>query len=308
MAPLTDRTVPRVALVGYGRMGRPMGRRLAAGGYQLTVSDLDPAARRAAEHDGAEVVDSPRDAAAAAEVVLTMLPDPEATLDAAHGAQGILAGLRAGALWIEMSSSHPAVTRGLAEAAQGRGASLLDAPVSGGVDGARDGTLTIMAGGAAELFEQARPLLEVVGQQLFHVGERPGDGDLAKTVNNLLSAANLTAAAEALILGRRAGLDPARLVEALATGSGSSHALTAKLPKYVLSGTFDAGFTIGQMLKDLRIGSDVAAELDSPSQVGSLIHAIWSSLAEEGHAEEDHTAVVALIASRANTKIAPGEG
>lgn len=292
-----------IALIGYGRMGRPMGCRLLAAGSRLVAYDLDGAASRAATDDGAEVVASPADAAAAADVVITMLPHPAATAAAAHGEDGILTGLRPGSLWLEMSSSHPATTLELARAAAERQAALLDAPVSGGVAGARDGTLTIMVGGAPELLERARPLLELLGRHVLHVGERPGDGDLAKTINNLLSAANLTAAAEALSVGIRAGLDPARLIAAVSASSGASHAIAVKIPKYVLTGTFDAGFTINQMLKDLRIVQDVATRSDTPGFVSSLIHAMWTSFAAEGHGDEDHTTVAAIVAARAGVDI-----
>jgi 3-hydroxyisobutyrate dehydrogenase-like beta-hydroxyacid dehydrogenase len=274
-----------------------MGHRILAAGHALTVSDRDPAARSAAESDGAAPAASPRQAAAAGRVVITMLPDPRAIHDAAHGPDGVVAGLRPGTLWLEMSSSHPTTTRALAHAAGTRGAILLDAPVSGGVTGAESGTLTIMIGGAREVLARARPVLELLGRNLFHVGDQPGDGDFAKTINNQLSAANLTAAAEALALGTRGGLDPVRLVEALAAGSGSSHALTVKIPRYVLSGTFDAGFTIGQMLKDLDISQSLASELGVSAPVAGLVHSLWSSAGDEGHAGADHTEMVELLAA-----------
>jgi 3-hydroxyisobutyrate dehydrogenase-like beta-hydroxyacid dehydrogenase len=281
-----------------------MGRRLLAAGSRLLVYDLDAIALQAAGADGAATVASPAEAAAAAEVVITMLPHPQATAAAAHDEHGVVAGLQPEALWIEMSSSLPATTLQLAQAAEERHAVLLDAPVSGGVLGAENGTLTIMVGGAPEDFHRAQPVLEVLGKNVFHVGDRPGDGDLAKTINNLLSAVNLTAAAEALALGIRGGLEPERLLAALGTGSGSSQALTAKIPKYVLTGTYDAGFTINQMLKDLRICQDVANAMNVPSFVGSVVHAMWTSFAATGHAEADHTTVAALLADRAGVEIA----
>lgn len=306
-AVVTDDTGPNktIALIGYGRMGRPMGRRLIAAGHRLIAYDLNADALQAAEHDGSTIVTSPSEAATAAETVITMLPDSSATANASYGEKGILAGLQPGTLWIEMSSSHPTTTLELAQGAEDQQATLLDAPVSGGVTGAEEGTLTIMVGGASEVLERARPILKQLGRNVLHVGDRPGDGDLAKTINNLLSATHLTAGAEALTLGIRGGLDPARLLVALGVGSASSQALTAKIPKYVLSGKFDAGFTINQMLKDLRIVQDVATRLDVPSPVGSLIHTIWASFADEGHAADDHTTVAALIAAQAGVEIAP---
>lgn len=291
-----------VALIGYGRMGRQMGCRLMAAGWRLKAHDVSERARRAAEEDGAEVVGSGGEAARE-EILITMLPDPEAAIAAASDEGGILEGIRPGVLWIEMSSSHPATTRALARAAEERAARLLDAPVSGGVAGAREGTLTIMVGGPPELLERARPLLEVLGREILHVGPRPGDGDLAKTINNMLSAVNLTAAGEALTLGVRHGLDAAILVQALGVSSAASHALQVKMPRYVLSGSFDAGFTIGQMLKDLAIAESVADQAGVATPIGDEVRAIWRSFAEDGHTEDDHTAVVALLAARAGVDL-----
>lgn len=295
--------VSDIALIGYGRMGRPMGRRLLDAQLRLLVCDVDPAARRAADHDGAVSVTSAAEAAAAARTIITMLPDPAATVAACHGDLGVLAGLGRGALWLEMSSSLPATTQDLARAAEARGAALLDAPVSGGVAGAEEGTLAILVGGPAELLERAQPILQLLGRDIFHVGDRPGDGDLAKTLNNLLSAVNLTAAAEAVALGVRGGLDPNRLVAAIGAGTGSSRALTAKFPAQVLSGAFGAGFTIGQMLKDLGIARDVAAGLEVSTPVGSLVEDLWRMFGDEGHATQDHTYVAALVAARAGVEI-----
>src|SRR3954471_11475896 len=227
-----------VGFVGCGRMGGPMARRLLAAGAEVRAFDVDERALRAVADAGASIADSPRAAAAGAAVAITMLPDPPTVDRAARGPDGLLAGLRDGALWLEMSSSRPATTRALGEAAAERGAALLDAPVSGGVAGAEAGTLTIMLGGPAALVERATPLLEELGRSLVHVGDRPGDGDAAKTINNMLSATNLAAAAEALAMGMRAGLDPERLVDCVNGGTGASNAMEKKVGGQVLTGKF----------------------------------------------------------------------
>src|SRR3954447_12783433 len=177
-----------VGLVGCGRRGGRMARRLLAAGADVRAFDVDERALRGAADAAASIAASPRGAADGAAVAITMLPDPPTVDRAARGPDGLLAGLRDGALWLEMSSSRPATTRALAEGAPERGAALLDAPVSGGVAGAEAGTLTIMLGGPAALVERASPLLEELGRSLVHVGDRPGDGDAAKTINNMLSA------------------------------------------------------------------------------------------------------------------------
>ena len=284
-----------IAFVGCGRMGGPMARRLLEAGHAVRAYDVDDRALRAVADAGAQVADSPRAAAAGAAVAITMLPDPPVVERAARGPDGLLAGLADGALWLEMSSSRPATTRALAAAAAERGAALLDAPVSGGVAGAEAGTLTIMLGGPAALVERARPLLEELGSALVHVGDRPGDGDAAKTINNMLSATNLAAAAEALAMGIRAGLDPERLVACVNGGTGASHAMEKKVGGQVLTGKFGSRFTLGQYLKDLGIARGLADENRVPTPVNGAAHAVWTTHAARGHADADHTRLVALL-------------
>jgi 3-hydroxyisobutyrate dehydrogenase len=284
-----------VAFVGCGRMGGPMARRLVAAGAEIRAYDLDERALRAVADAGAHVATSPRDAAGGAAAAITMLPDPVVVERAARGPDGLLAGLGDGALWLEMSSSRPATTRALAEAAAARGAALLDAPVSGGVAGAEAGTLTIMLGGPAALVARARPLLSELGSSLVHVGDRPGDGDAAKTINNMLSATNLAAAAEALAMGMRAGLGPERLVECVNGGTGASHAMRNKVAGQVLTGRFDSRFTLGQYLKDLGIARGLADDHRVPTPVNGAAHAVWTAHAARGAADADHTRLVELL-------------
>lgn len=298
----------RIAVIGYGRMGRPMARRLMDAGHAVTVFDLEGAALRTARSDGADTAASAADASRTASVLVTLLPHPESVRAAAEEQGGLLSGLREDAVWLEMSSSHPEVTRTLASRAAERHAGFLDAPVSGGVSRARDGTLTIMVGGDPGLLESVRPVLETLGDNIVHVGPRPGDGDLVKTLNNLLSAVNLTAAAEAIAVALRGGLKADVVVDTIAASTGSSHALAVKFPRDVLTGTFGAGFTIDQMLKDLRISRSVADEWGVPGLVSSLVQSMWASLSAEGYGDRDHTEIAALVARRAGTRLPAGTG
>src|SRR3954469_23622309 len=284
-----------IAVVGCGRMGGPMARRLLDAGHAVRAYDVAERALDAVAQAGADRATSPEDAARGAEVVVTMLPDPPTVERAANGPDGVLAGLGDGALWLEMSSSRPATTKALADAAAERGAALLDAPVSGGVAGAEAGSLTIMLGGPAALVARARPLLEVLGDSLVHVGDNPGDGDAAKTINNMLSATNLAAAAEALAMGLRAGLDPERLVDCVNGGTGASNAMEKKVGGQVLTGKFASRFTLGQYLKDLGIAQGLADEHREPTPVNGAPRAVWTAQAARGAAEEDHTRLVALL-------------
>lgn len=293
----------RIALVGWGKMGSHMGRRLLEAGHDVVAFDVSSAALDHATSCGATVAATPADAVASADVVITMLPDPtavEAVADEVVGA------LTPAAVWIEMSSSHPETTSRLAQAATAQGAVLLDAPVSGGVTGARNGTLTVMVAGPASSLDQVMPILSVVASTVTHVGLGPGEGDLAKTINNLLSVANLTAAAEALALGVRGGLDPAVLMTSVSSGSGSSNASAVKIPNFVLTETFDAGFTIDQYVKDLRIALDVADRWDVEMPIARHVLALWERLSSEGHGAEDHTAAVVHVARDAGVLLPGG--
>jgi 3-hydroxyisobutyrate dehydrogenase len=294
-----------IGFVGCGRMGGPMLRRLVAAGRPVRAFDPDGRALAAAVEAGAERANGPAEAAGGADAVITMLPDP-ATV--ASAGSELLGGLERDALWIEMSSSHPATTRALASQAGERGAALLDAPVSGGVKGAEAGTLTIMLGGPAALVERARPLLEALGSTLVHVGDRPGDGDTAKTLNNMLSATNRAAAAEALAIALREGLDPERLVDCVNGGTGASHAMREKVGGQVLSGRFDSRFTLGQYLKDLRIAHALAAEHRVPAPVNAAAHALWTSHAARGGAGDDHTRMVTRLLADAGVALSDERG
>lgn len=293
-----------IGFVGCGRMGGPMARRLLAAGADLQAYDVDDSALAAAVEAGARPAADAGAAARGARTVITMLPGPQAVEAAAHD---LLGALEPDALWLEMSSSRPATTRALSEAAAHRGAALLDAPVSGGVTGAEAGRLTIMLGGPAPLVARARPVLEELGASLVHVGDRPGDGDAAKTINNMLSATNLAAAAEALAIGIRAGLDPNRLVDCVNGGTGASHAMREKVGGHFLTGRFGSRFTVGQYLKDLGIAHGLAADHGVPVPVNAAAHALWASHAARGAAGDDHTRIVALLLADAGIETEPGK-
>jgi 3-hydroxyisobutyrate dehydrogenase len=287
-----------VALVGWGRMGGAMGPRLIEAGHHVIAFDTSEVSLRAARSAGARLAPNAAAAAADCDVIVTMLPDPAVVDEVARAQDGVLAGVRPGALWLEMSSSHPNVTAELSKRAAERGAALLDAPVSGGVKGAREGRLTIIVGGREELLQRARPLFEVLGERILHVGDRPGDGDLAKTINNMLSAINLTAAAEGLAMARAVGLDLERLIEVLNSSTGASNATQVKVPNYVLTKRFDAGFTIANYLKDMRIALDVGLSHDLAAEVLSAVHVLWTAAVAHGHADDDHTMMVPFVARR----------
>jgi len=287
--------LPRIGFIGLGKMGAPMARRLLRAGYRVAAYDVRPDAVAAASRDGAEPVSGPAGAAARAAVVITMLPHGDAVERVVFGNDGLAETMREGQRLIEMTSSSPRVTRRVAADLGRRGVQVLDAPVSGGVRGAVEGTLCVMAGGPAALLDACRPILECVAREIVHVGDAPGDGDIAKTLNNLLSATTVWSAAEAVALGAKAGLAPERLIAAVNRSTGRSYTTEVKFPRHMLPRQFNAGFTVAQYLKDLDIALELADELRAPMLLGSVVRQAWRIAVREGMGDADHTALLELL-------------
>ncbi|MCU1651681.1 MAG: 3-hydroxyisobutyrate dehydrogenase [Pseudonocardia sp.] len=276
-----------VGFVGLGRMGDPMVRRVAAGG--VAVRGYDAAAGATEGLAGVvTTVDSAAAAAAGAPVVILMLPDSDVVEKVVDG--GLLDALGDGALLVDMSSSEPLRTRALARRVAERGVTLVDAPVSGGVSGARAGTLTIMVGGPADAAATLTPLLSLMGR-VRHVGD-VGAGHALKALNNLMSAAHLLASSEAILAGERFGLDPAVMLDAVNGSSGRSGSTENKWPNYVLPETYDSGFTAGLMVKDIRIALGLAEATGAPSQLAARTVELWGRAVEQLGPGADHTEIV----------------
>ncbi len=280
-----------VAFIGLGRMGAPMALRLAAGGHRVRGHDLV-----ARELEGVLPAASAADAASGADAVVLMLPT-SADVHWVAVENGVLEAMDARATLIDMSSSDPMATRELAEAAGARGIDLVDAPVSGGVPRATDGTLTIMAGGREAAVERVRPLLEAIGSRVLHVGP-VGAGHALKALNNLLSATHLLATAEAVAIGRRFGLDPKLMIEVINTSSGASVSTDVKYPNYILNEAFNSGFGMGLMVKDVGIAVELGEELGTPATLGEQTLELWREAAAALPADADHTEIARWVDAR----------
>ncbi len=285
---MKTRSAPKwtIAFIGLGRMGRPMAARLAAAGYPLRVYDKAPGARVR----GAEACASPAEAAAGAQVLVTMLPDGHAVRSTLLGRKGAASVLAAGAVVIDMSSSDPVATRGLGAELAGRGVRLIDAPVSGRVEGARSGTLTIMAGGNAVTFRKMRPLLEVLGQRIFHAGPL-GAGHAVKALNNYIAAAGTIAAFEAVIVGRAFGLDPALMTDIFNASASRNSTTENKVRQHVLSGAFGSGFALALMAKDVRIADSLARSVGRGAPLARRTRQLWDAAEKSLRAGADHTEI-----------------
>ena len=284
-------TVRVVGFVGLGNMGEPMVRRLAAAGYEVRAYDVAEQARgRLADATGVTLTKSPADVADDADAVILMLPDSSVVEQVLLG-DGLLDRVRPPALLADMSSSEPARTRALAELAASRGVTLVDAPVSGGVVGARAGSLTIMTGGPPDALDTLGPVLGVLGARIVHGGDIPGAGHAIKALNNLMSAAHLLASSEAMLAGQGFGLDPAVMLDIINTSSGRSGSTQNKWPNYILPGTFDSGFSIAFMVKDMKIALQLADAAGTPAPLSRAAVAAWASADQEMPAGADHTEI-----------------
>jgi len=303
-----------IGFVGLGNMGIPMTRRLVGAGYQVRGYDMSADAVAAFEaigtSDAGGGVTAVTDLASVgdgADAVILMLPDSDivervvlARLagESAEGtAGGLLASLPPGATIIDMSSSDPARTRALAAQVALAGVTLIDAPVSGGVSGARAGTLMIMVGGPAAAFERFQPMLATLGKKVVHAGD-VGAGHAIKALNNLMSAAHLLASSEALIAGRRFGLDPAVMLEIVNGASGRSGSTENKWPNYVLTEKYDAGFSIKLMVKDVKLALSIEHATGVPSAASEAVVATWEAALADLPPDADHTAIARWLADR----------
>ena len=230
-------------------------------------------------------------------VLITMLPNSAAVRDAVLGPDGAVSGLSADALVIDMSSSAPLETRRLADDLAARGIFLIDAPVSGGVRRAVDGTLAIMAGGDAGQIERARPLLEAMGKSVISTGP-VGSGHAVKALNNYVSAAGLAAACEAVIIAEKFGIDPNVLVDVLNVSTGRNNSTEVKMKPFILSGSFASGFSMALMAKDLRIAADLAGRLELDAEGASDAASLWSEASSALGAAADHTEIYKFLAQR----------
>ncbi|MBL4919199.1 NAD(P)-dependent oxidoreductase [Szabonella alba] len=285
MTELQNRTI---ALIGLGQMGVPMGQNLIAAGYQLRGCDLSTIARDAFEQAGGTAFVTPAAAAEGAGVVITMLPNSRIVRDALFGEGGAAARLTPGAIVIEMSSGEPAETQRIGEELAAAGIGLVDAPVSGGRKRAVDGTLTIMAGGAPDSIAAVHPVLEAMAGTIFLTGGL-GSGHAMKSINNYVSGAGAAAAMEALILGRRFGLDPGVIVDILNASTGRNNTTENKLRQFILSESWASGFALGLMAKDIGIAATLAQNLELELPVLRGISQLWSEAGQSLDQSADHT-------------------
>jgi 3-hydroxyisobutyrate dehydrogenase len=293
-------TMATVAFIGLGNMGAPMAANLLKAGHSLKVYDIVPQAVARLTALGAAGAESPADAAAEAEFVISMLPAGRHVEDLYLGAGGLLKSAPAGALLVDCSTIDPGTARRVAAAAAARGLDMLDAPVSGGVAGATAGTLTFMVGGPAAALERARPLLGAMGRNIFRAGER-GAGQVAKICNNMLLGIAMVGTAEALALGAANGLDPKVLSEIMRQSSGGNWVLNSYnpwpgvMPGAPASRDYAGGFAVNLMLKDLGLATEAAASSGNAVPLGSLARDLYTQHSAAGAGNLDFSSILRLL-------------
>ena len=290
-----------VGFIGLGIMGKPMARNLLKAGYPLVVHNRSRGNVEELIKEGARPATNPREVAGQSELVITMLPDsPDVELVYARE-RGIFAGVKPATLLIDMSSISPIVARRLAQQAEKQGCDMLDAPVSGGEAGAKNGALSIMIGGKAPAVERAMPVFQVLGKNIVHAGEA-GAGQVTKAANQMVVGTTIAIVAEALVLAAKAGVDPAKVRQALLGGFAQSKILEAHGQK-MLERNFKPGFRMRLHEKDMQIALATGAEYGVPLMVTSEVAQMMTAMRSMGNGDLDHSALVTFIEQLSYTKL-----
>ncbi len=285
----------KVGFVGLGAMGTPIARNFVSAGQPIVVHDADPEARRRFIDDNPTATSTENTAELAdCDIVVLALPNSDIVDQVVLADGGLLSCLKPGSILVDMGSSVPARTQAIEKAAAVRGIDVVDAPVSGGVARARNADLAVMVGGDQSAIDTVLPLLESTGRQIIRVGP-VGSGHAVKALNNLLAANGLVAAGEALLVGRKFGIDPATLLSVINAGSGRNQATETKYENFVLSRTFASGFSARLMRKDIGIALDLARQLDASTVLGDALGRVWGEAVEDLDPAADQTEVVRYL-------------
>ena len=286
---------PNVGYIGLGLMGKSMARNILQAGFPLFIHNRSLEAVNELVEEGAVAAQSPAEVARQVDIVFTNLPDSPDVMKVALDDGGIIESLRPGMVFVDNSTIKPETARVIAQVFQERGAFSLDAPVSGGDIGARDGTLTIMVGGPEEGLERAMPVLRAIGKSITHVGES-GTGQIAKAANQIMVAAQMIAMGELLIFAKKSGADPEKVVDAIRGGAAQCWSLDVKTPRF-FKGNREPGFKAYMQAKDLAIVMDTACTYGIPLPAAAVHTQLYNAMLEMGMKELDNSAVIGVIES-----------
>lgn len=296
----------QVGFVGIGVMGRPMVLNLLKAGHQVTIFARHPEKAEVREvlTAGAMLAPSARAVAMASDIAISMVPDSPQVEEVVAGPQGFLEGARKGLILVDMSTIAPSVSRKLAQQAATQGVHFLDAPVSGGSQGAVNGALTIMVGGELATFERALPVLEAMGkaENIFYVGPN-GSGEVVKIVNNILCGAIAAAIAESFVLGVKAGADVETMAKIIGVSSGASWQLAHQFPLRAFNGSFQPGFMTDLLYKDLGLALELAQQNEVPSEMTALTRRMYEQARTAGFGREDYTSLLKVLEREADIQV-----
>ena len=295
----------RVGFIGLGLMGKPMALNVLKAGFPLVVHNRSRGKVDQLVSLGAESASSPADLTGRVDVVLSCLPKPPDVEQVYLGHEGVVSSARSGQILVDMSTIDRQTHEKVAAAAQTRGAAYMDAPVSGGTGGAIAGTLSIMCGGDQTTFERSRPVLEAMGKNLYLVGP-VGSGAVVKLINNMMGSINAMGVTEGLVMGAKAGIDPALLVEILMTSSGTSRTLEGARGS-ILAGNFEPGFAIDLMAKDVRLANELAQQLGVRLLAGSLANQVLLEAVAAGLGPLTTSAQIQVLERLSGVKVRDGE-
>lgn len=284
---------PTISVIGLGIMGAPMAENLLDAGYTVVGYNRSTEPMEELVDAGGARADTAADAADQGEIVITCLPDSNVVSDVMHAEDGILAGINSGSVLIDMSTIDPTVTENLADELDDHGVSMLDAPISGGEEGAIDGTLSIMVGGDATVLESVRPILEILGSQVTHCGPT-GAGQVTKACNQIVVANTMAAVSEALLLAEQAGADLEAVVEAISGGAAGCWALDHRAPS-MIQGDFEPGFFAEYQYKDLRIATAAGEAYGAPMPTTAGTHELYKAAVESGYGRDDNSGVLQVL-------------
>ena len=298
---------PPLGFVGLGVMGRPMASHLAAAGHAITLYDVVPGLAQSVADTlaDAHAARTPAELAARSDIVVTMVPNGSVVQSLVEGGDGLLRGLRPGTLLLDTSSSEPWLTEATGRLLAESGVAMVDAPVSGAEWGAKAAELVFMCGGAAADVERVRPLLEVMGKAVFHLGPL-GAGHAMKCLNNLVTAINFVAVSEGLAIGKRYGLDPAAMVDVLDQSTGGSWISRTHIRQRVLSRSFDDPFKLALMLKDIGIAMQLARSEDVPAPLSALGHELWRAAGRAAEPDASVSELARWVERMTGTEISAG--
>lgn len=301
---MEDGVKMKIGFIGLGIMGKPMSKNLVKAGYKLVVSDFNKEAMQELVALGAESASTPKEIAEKSDVVITMLPNSPQVKDVALGTNGLIEGAHEGLVFIDMSSIAPGASREVHDALAAVGVPMLDAPVSGGEPKAIDGTLSVMVGGNAEVFEKHKPILDVMAGSVVRVGEI-GAGNITKLANQVIVALNIAAVSEAFVLAQKGGVDPEAVFEAIRGGLAGSTVMEAKAPM-MLDRNFKPGFRINLHIKDLNNALETSHDVGAPTPLTSAVMEMMQTLKADGNDTDDHSGLLKYYEKLANVEISRG--